>query len=182
MNRHSTLLIAAFIMLLHPAAWSQSPQGQSACPSKPDRYLKVEKPDTGWSVGIIDRDRKLGVAGHNRIPDPAYKDVLVTEYALRGHYFPFTEVVVDACEHRTSLRTQHLKVQRAYGYSIHGKTFAFVLSGDCGKLEKGQWIAAGCDTSITVGTRMGWASSISSDSEYQSLIQSQIGRVARLNP
>jgi hypothetical protein len=137
-------------MMLHPAVWSQTPQAQSSCPSKPDWYLKVEKPDTGWSIGIIDRDRKLGVAGHSMTSDPAFKEVLVTEYVLRGHYFPFTEVVVDACEHRASLRTQHLKVEHAYGYSIHGKTFAFVLSGNCGRLEKGQWIAAGCDTFITV--------------------------------
>src|SRR5258708_1893872 len=139
-----------FTASLYSSAFGQAPTEQPPCNSKPDWYLKVYKSDTGWDLGIVDRGKQLDSKGHDLSSNPAFKDVFVAEYALRGQYFAFTEVVVEPCDHSVSLRTQHINVSHAYGYSINGKTFAIVLSGNCGRLVKREWIAAGCDTSITL--------------------------------
>lgn len=150
MKQTMALVFAISIVCTSLSGLSQVTQRQTTCAAKPDWFLKVERPDTGWNLGIVNRQKKIVADSHTLSSNAAFKDVFVAEYALRGKYFAFTEVVADPCEHSVALRTQHLRVEHAYGYSIHGKTFAIVLAGNCGQLEKGQWIAAGCDTRITL--------------------------------
>ena len=138
-----------FIVSFHSSALGQPPPGQSPCISKPDWYLKVSRPGTGWNLSIVDRGKQLGARRRALSSNPAFKDVFEAEYALLGKYFAFTEVVVEPCEHSVSLRTQHIKVEHAFGYSTSGTTFAIVLSGNCGRLEKRERIAA-CETAITL--------------------------------
>jgi hypothetical protein len=54
-----------------------------------------------------------------------------------------------------SLKVQHLRLAHVYGYSKNGNIFGHVLSGNCRSLERGVWIAAGCDTSIALTNTLG---------------------------
>lgn len=119
------------------------------CNDKSEWFSQVRKPDEGWNTDFIDKAHKLGhETSMESSAEPAYKDVIRTEYVIRDKYFPWIEVIVNNCDHSVSLRTQHLRVDHIFGFSQNGKTFAYALSGNCGSLEKGVWIAAGCDTSI----------------------------------
>jgi len=143
-----TLLVS--LVAIQIAGFCQSPPETKPCTAKPDWYTQVQKPDTGWDVTIVDRDQKMGTSARRPSTNPALEGTRWTEYALRGKYFAFTEVVVDSCSRKVTLRTEHLLLDHAYGVSLDDRTFALVLSGNCGTLEGEVWTAAGCDTSITI--------------------------------
>jgi hypothetical protein len=123
---------------------------EKPCDGKPNWVLRVQQLDSGWDVGNVDRTHKIGAVRPATNSTLGFEEAVVSKYALRRKYFAFTEVVVYPCEHSVSLRTEHLFLKSAVGYSLHGKTFALVLFGGCGRMEKRRWIAAGCDTSITL--------------------------------
>jgi hypothetical protein len=129
---------------------AQAAQDEKPCDAKPEWILKVQQPDSGWDVTNIDRTHKIGPDKPAMTSLRGFEEVVVSEYAINRKLFPFTEVIVHPCDHSVSLSTEHLFLEHAHGYSLHGKTFALVLSGGCGRLEKGEWIAAGCITYITL--------------------------------
>jgi hypothetical protein len=129
---------------------AQVAQQEKPCEAKSNWILKVRQPDSGWDVGSVDRTHKLGSGGPAMNSVLGFEEVVGTKYALRRKYFAFTEVVVNPCDHSVSLRTEHLLLKQAMGFSLHGKTFALALFGNCGRLEKRTWIAAGCDTYVTL--------------------------------
>jgi len=129
---------------------AQVAQEEKPCEAKSDWILKVQRPDSGWDVGVVDRTHKLSTGGPAVNAVLGFDEVVVTKYALRRKYFAFTEVVLYPCDHSVSLRTEHLLLKQAMGFSLHGKTFALALFGNCGRLEKRTWIAAGCDTYVTL--------------------------------
>jgi hypothetical protein len=55
-----------------------------------------------------------------------------------------------SCDNSATVLPGYLRVEHAYGYSESGRTFALVLSGNCGELDKGRWIAAMCDETIAL--------------------------------
>ena len=74
--------------------------------------------------------------------------VLVTEYAAKQKYIRWTEVVMNPCDRSVVLRSQHLLIHQIQGFSVNKRTYAYVISGNCGQLAKGKWLSAACDTSI----------------------------------
>ncbi|HEY2857707.1 MAG TPA: hypothetical protein VGJ21_04775, partial [Terracidiphilus sp.] len=111
---------------------------------KPDWVLTVHKPD-GWSTNFVGVKHLLA-KGPVSLTNANLKDVVVTGYEAREKFFEWTEVVYDSCNHSTTLTTQHLQIKNVYGFAYAGRTFAYAVSGGCGIFDKGQWIAAGCDT------------------------------------
>lgn len=142
------LVLVVFLIALQAASFCQSSPESKPCSTKPDWYTQVQQPDSGWDVAVVDRGQKMGTSARGLSTNPALEGTRWTEYALRGKYFAFTEVVVDSCSRKVTLRTQHLLLEHAYGVSNDDRTFALVLSGNCGTLEGNVWTAAGCDTSI----------------------------------
>lgn len=57
---------------------------------------------------------------------------------------------MDSCDQSATIVPAYLRVEHAYGFSVSGRTFALVLSGNCGWFEKGRWISAMCDESIAL--------------------------------
>lgn len=145
-----SLCVIAPLVLFHIDASAQATQDRKPCETKSDWILQVQKPDSGWDVSIVDRSHKVGAGRPAIASNSELNDVVVSEYALRRKYFLFTEVVMYPCDHSVSLRAEHLSLTHAYGYSLHGKTFALALFGNCGRLEKQKWVGAGCDTYITL--------------------------------
>jgi hypothetical protein len=150
MKARKALALVAFLIALQVAAFCQSSPESQPCRAKPDWYSQIQKPDSGWDVAIVDRGQKMGTSARGLSTNPSLKVATWTEYALLGKYFAFTEVVVDSCTHKATLRTQHLLAEHAYGVSYLDRTFALVLSGNCGILDGKVWEAAGCKTSITL--------------------------------
>lgn len=149
MRKSWVCAIALFVPFCAGLA-AQAIKEEKPCEAKPEWILKVQQPDSGWDVENIDRTRKVGPDGPVRASALGFEEVVVSTYAIRDRYFAYTEVTVYPCDHSVLLRTQHLFLEKAQGYSLHGKTFALVLSGGCGLLEKGEWIAASCDIDITL--------------------------------
>jgi len=146
----SWIFAIALLVPPHSNLLAQTAEGAKPCDNKPVWVLKVDKLDAEWDVSMVDRAHKSGSDRPAGVATRGFEDVVLSKYAITGQYFPFTEVTFYPCEHKVSLRTEHLFLKEAYGYSLHGKTFALTLVGSCGRLNMKEWIAAGCDTSITL--------------------------------
>ena len=152
-------LFACVVLLV--AGWNSQLAAQDEpvpkpCDAKPDWILQVSKPDAGWDTGFVDKAHKLGRDGPILTSKPDLEGVVVSEYPKRRKYFIWTEVVAYSCDHSATLRTERILIAHIYGYAKKGKTFAYAVLGNCGKLEQGAWHAAGCDVGVllmdTTGT------------------------------
>lgn len=76
--------------------------------------------------------------------------VVRTDYALRNEFFPWSEVVVDDCQHKAVLRSLFLQVRRAWGLTLNGKRFSVTLSGELGEMHEGRQVPWGGVTEITL--------------------------------
>ena len=150
-GRGVKLNLLRICLLVLAAAPSVSLMGQAApetktCTAKPEWITKISKPE-GWDTSFVGNARRPPFESPFT-SGPELASIDQTEYPAREKYFAWTEVVVDSCLHSASLKTQHLLIQRVYGYALNGKTFAYGVFGNCGSLEKGVWVAAGCDTTL----------------------------------
>jgi hypothetical protein len=152
-----SLCVLALAFSIGPGFYvcAQTKSDSSGCTAKSDWITAVRKPDQGWNIDLIDNAHKIRQGRQTVGSDPAYQDVLETEYAIKNKYFAWTDVVVNPCDHSASLRTQHLRVDHAYGFSWRGKTFAYLFYGNCGALENGEWVSASCVTGIMVSDTTG---------------------------
>jgi hypothetical protein len=144
------ILVFALGLLALPGARlaGQATPEAKPCDAKPDWFLQVSKPDSGWDTGFVGRAHKLGHEAPALTAKPGFEGVHEAEYAARQKYFKWIELVAYPCEHRVSLKTQRLLIGHVYAFTKNGKTFALAVQGNCGNLVKGEWHAAGCDTGI----------------------------------
>jgi hypothetical protein len=150
-----TRWVFAIVLLVpfHFQLAAQAVQEAAACDDKPQVIVKLEKPNADWDVSMVDRTHKVMADQSAATYGASLVDVVRSKYALRGKYFSFTQVVLYPCQHSVSLRSEQLAVSEAYGYSLHGQTFALSLTGywDCGnRLEEKKWVSAGCSTAMTL--------------------------------
>jgi len=119
------------------------------CESKRDRdpIARITNP-SGWDVSLVSLPPRTRV--RSRSSEPRFDGAIESELTLRSRYFRFTKVVLHSCDHSATVLPGYLRVEHAYGISESGRTFALVLSGNCGELVKGRWIAAMCDETIAL--------------------------------
>jgi hypothetical protein len=153
-----------FLLLSGPLVLSAQTTPAAPCSGKPEWLLHVQKPDAGWDIDNIDRSAKLrSVEGP--LHGPGSPSVVRTEYRIRNPYFSYIEVVADPCNHSASLRSRQLRLEQAYGYAVGHKTFAFFLLGECGQMGKKGWMAAACDTYVTLIDTTGSGKWVTGDPE-----------------
>ena len=125
-------------------------QAVAPCNAKSDWLTKIYKPVEGWSTAFVGKPLDPShVTTHFALPlimPP--EGVTATLYSARKKYLEWTEVTVNPCDHSATLKPAYLLIEHVIGYSFHSGTYAYVVSGNCGTLEKGVWISAACDTEV----------------------------------
>ena len=107
-----------------------------------DRVARIRNL-SGWDASSFNLSRRIR-------SEPRYDGAVESELGLRNRYFRFTRVVLHSCDNSATVFPDYLRVEHAYAISASGRTFALVLSGNCGQFEKGRWIAAMCDATIAL--------------------------------
>ena len=135
------LCLSLLWMCFALAALAQAPS--SSCVLS---MVHVHKPDTGWDVSIFDFHHKTReVPLHGEL-----EQVVRTDYAILGGSFLFTQVLADTCQHEATLKPLYLRVMRASGFALNGKTFALTMSGEIGDIKDGHQVPWMGVTEITL--------------------------------
>jgi hypothetical protein len=143
--RHIAFALISISLVLSNHLYSQT----KPCESKRDikRIVRIRNP-SGWDVSLVSLTSRT--QGPSASSERRIDGAVESELTLRNRYFRFTKVVLHSCDDSATVLPGYLRVAHAYSISASGRTFALVLSGNCGELVKGRWIAAMCDETIAL--------------------------------